>query len=364
MSDVFRDLLKKVGSGSHTSKELSRDEAATATRLMLMQAATPAQIGAFMIAHRIRRPTGEEMAGLLDAYAEIGPHLEPIEAPYPALVMGIPYDGRSRTCPVSPLVALLLATVGCPVVQHGGERMPTKYGIPLVEVWQALGIDWTRLSLNQAQQVFAATKLSLLYLPNHFPAAHALLPFRDQIGKRPPFATAELMWCPYLGDALLLCGYVHPPTEDLVRTACTLRHIPRLITIKGLEGSCDLPRDRTNIIGIHQSCLQEPHLNPPGPTVANSTFERLLLHPRDYNMAAPEVPLVEGMELSQALTSVLAGAQTEMTKAVVWNAGFGLWQCGYSEGLAAGLEAAAALLQSGKVAHTLNELQRAIATQS
>ena len=68
MSNIFRELLKKVGSGVHTGKDLSRQEAAIATQMMLEAEATPAQIGAFLIAHRIKRPTSEELAGMLDAY--------------------------------------------------------------------------------------------------------------------------------------------------------------------------------------------------------------------------------------------------------------------------------------------------------
>ena len=41
MSQEFRDLLKKVGSGSHTSTPLTRDEAARAGRMMLTQEADP-----------------------------------------------------------------------------------------------------------------------------------------------------------------------------------------------------------------------------------------------------------------------------------------------------------------------------------
>lgn len=63
MSQAFRALLKKVGSGQHTSAVLTRAEAAEAARLMLAQEATPAQIGAFMIAHRIKRPHPDELAG-------------------------------------------------------------------------------------------------------------------------------------------------------------------------------------------------------------------------------------------------------------------------------------------------------------
>ena len=47
MSNEFRDLLRKVGSGVHTGENLNRTEAAAATRMMLLQEATPAQIGRF-----------------------------------------------------------------------------------------------------------------------------------------------------------------------------------------------------------------------------------------------------------------------------------------------------------------------------
>ena len=66
--DRFKQHLRKVGSGEHTSKGMSRDEAADAMELMLQGEATPAQIGAFLIAHRIRRPEPQELTGMLDTY--------------------------------------------------------------------------------------------------------------------------------------------------------------------------------------------------------------------------------------------------------------------------------------------------------
>ena len=68
MSNDFRELVKTIGSGPHTGKHLSRVEARAAMGMMLEAQATPAQIGAFLIAHRIKRPTAEELAGMLDAY--------------------------------------------------------------------------------------------------------------------------------------------------------------------------------------------------------------------------------------------------------------------------------------------------------
>lgn len=105
MSQEFRELLKKIGSGTHTHQDLSRAEAASAARMLLRGEATPAQIGAFLIAHRIKRPTAEELAGMLDAYAEDGPLLPRQDLPHPLIIFGHPYDGRSRTAPLGVLVA-------------------------------------------------------------------------------------------------------------------------------------------------------------------------------------------------------------------------------------------------------------------
>ena len=54
--EKLKPYLKKIGSGEFTGKSLNREESAEATKLILREEASPAQIGAFMIAHRIRRP--------------------------------------------------------------------------------------------------------------------------------------------------------------------------------------------------------------------------------------------------------------------------------------------------------------------
>lgn len=96
----FRELIGKVGSGEHTSTGLDRQEAAEAMDLMLQGLVDGAQMGAFLIAHRIRRPHPTELAGMLDSYRRCGPVLEtPGRRP---LCFGVPYDGRSRTAPCCP----------------------------------------------------------------------------------------------------------------------------------------------------------------------------------------------------------------------------------------------------------------------
>ena len=344
MSLEFRELLKTIGSGTHTSKDLNRAEAAAAARMMLQQTATPAQIGAFMIAHRIKRPTGEELAGILDAYEQLGPTVPGIDAQRPVVVFSIPYDGRSRTAPVLPLTALILATAGCPVLMHGGDRMPTKHGVPLVEVWQALGVDWTRLSLEQVHHRFAETLLGFVYLPQHFPLAHQLVPYREQVGKRPPLATAELLWCPYAGHAHLVSGFVHPPTETLLQTTLALRGVQHYTTVKGLEGSCDLPRDRTAIIGTRSA-------------ETGATLNRLLLSAREYGVGGPEVGYETTATLVTQIHQVLQGDTSALLPAVLWNGGFYLWHMGICADLKAGMAMVEELLKQGQVATTLRRCQ-------
>ncbi|MDP5339508.1 MAG: anthranilate phosphoribosyltransferase family protein [Nodularia sp. (in: cyanobacteria)] len=342
MRNVFRELLKKVGSGNHTGENLTRAEAATATKMMLLGEATPAQIGAFLIAHRIRRPTGEELAGMLDAYQELGPKLQPIASAPPAMVLGIPYDGRTRTAPISPVTALLLAAAGQPVIMHGGDRLPTKYGLPLIEIWQGLGVDWTALPLAQTQQVFEQTNIGFIYTPVHFPLTNAMWEYRDQLGKRPPLATMELIWCPYAGEAHIVAGFVHPPTEAMFRVALDLRKVHKYTLIKGLEGSCDLPRDRTAIIALSKTPQE---------------IERLLLSPHDYGITSKNVPLGNTSELLTQIQAVLAGQPGELMQTALWNGGFYLWRSGICFDMPSGLSKAAELLNNGAVAAKLQQLK-------
>lgn len=370
MSDAFRELLRMVGSGPHTGKQLSREQSADATRMMLLQEATPAQIGAFMIAHRIRRPTGEELAGMLDAYDQLGPKLQPIERDYPALVLCCPYDGRDRTVPVTVLTALIVLAVGCPVVMHGGDRMPTKEGMPLIDLWHALGVEWRSLSLAQVQHVFQQTGLGFVYLPHHFPLAQGLVPFREQIGKRPPFATLELMWCPYAGEANVVSGFVHPPTEGMIQSAFALRGTTRFTTVKGLEGSCDLPRERTGIIGLARPVASAQLIQPLIGDSAGSDqlshpdwpfqFERLHLHPQDYGFLGKNAPFTTEADVIQQIKAVVDGDRSEVFRAAVWNGGFYLWLCGHAPTIASGIDQAEAIVASGQARSMLKQVSTAV----
>jgi anthranilate phosphoribosyltransferase len=324
---LFRDLIGKVGSGEHTSTGLSRQEAREAMELMLKGQVDPAQMGAFLIAHRIRRPAPQELTGMLDGYRSLGPILT--TAGRRALCFGVPYDGRSRTAPVLPLLALTLAAAGIPVVLHGGNPMPVKYGITLAELFAALGIEWRGLPLEAVQDRLDGHGLALTHQPDHFQAAERLVLIRDLIGKRPPVASLELLWTPHQGQRLLVSGFVHPPTETRAWEALAGAGETDLLTVKGLEGSTDLPTTRAGITA----------------RVRLGMVERILLHPRDHGISAAEIPW-SGLEDWRRDAQLALRGEGPLAEALLWNLGAYLWLADRHGDLPTALEQARALLQA------------------
>lgn len=345
MGKEFRNFLRKVGSGPHTSKDLSREESARAMELMLTQEATPAQIGAFLIAHRIKRPTGMELAGMLDAFNQLGPKIPALSSDKSVLILSQPYDGRDRTCPLSPITALILAAANCPVLQHGGDRMPTKEGIPLIELWQGLGVNWRSPSLAEMQGILEKTNLGFVYLAKHFPQAQGLVIYREEIGKRPPLATLELIWAPYAGKSHVVAGFVHPPTEKMIADALALRGVAKFTTVKGLEGSCDLPQERTAIIGLYD------------PINAENPLTRLRLHSKDYGLGGKNPVWTNLTDYLTLVKATLAGENTPLRSALVWNSAFYLWQHTDADNLETAIAKAEQLIDDGLVQRKLNQLQ-------
>ncbi len=335
----FKYHLRKIGSGQHTSRGMSREEAAEALHLMLTYKASPAQIGAFMIAHRIRRPEPQELAGMLDTYLNLGPKLLSKENQRRPLCFGMPFDGRKRTAPIYPLTALILISAGQPVVLQGGARMPIKYGITTEELFRALNLNLQKLTLKQVQRGFWENGIAFIYQPDHFPLADNLNSYRDEIGKRSTLASIELLWTAHRGKHLLVSGFVHPPTEMRAWKALSLMNEEDLITIKGSEGGIDLSTSNSCITGhIHDNQLN-----------------RLILHPREHLCFEHEAKW-EGLNTwkNQALQAL--ENKGALLKALRWNAGAYLWFAGITETLNEGIELAAFHISSGLAKQTLERL--------
>ncbi len=335
----FKAHLSKVGSGVQTSRGMSREESADALHLILTAQASPAQIGAFLIAHRIRRPEPQELAGMLDTYRVLGPKLKSANGQKRPICFGMPFDGRTRTAPIYPLTALVLLSTGQPIVLQGGRRMPVKYGVTAEELFKALGLELKDLTMDQVEAGFQQHGLALIYQPDHFPLAESLISYRDEIGKRPPLASLELLWTAHQGEHLLVSGFVHPPTENRAWKALELAGEKSLITVKGLEGSTDLP--------ISRACVMS--------WVQAGQPERLVLHPRDHGCFDQDIEWNNIEQWSEQALEALNN-RGSLSQPLLWNAGTYLWLAGLADNLDEGIAHAEKCLQSGLAQTTLEQL--------
>ena len=337
--EQFKKFLRKVGSGEHTSRGMSRTESAIALKLILTGKATPAQIGAFMMAHRIRRPEPQELAGMIDTYLELGPQLQSKNKQRRPMCFGMPFDGRCRTAPIYPLTTLILLSAGQPVVLHGGNRMPVKYGITAIELFKTLGLSLTGLTSYKLQNCFHENGFALIHQPDHFPLAESLISYREEIGKRPPLASMELIWTSHKGEHLLVSGFVHPPTEERAQKALELLGEINHISIKGLEGSTDLPISRACITG----------------RVQEKQWERIILHPGQYRCAGQDAQWNNLVTWHDDAIAAL-GNKGPLKQALCWNAGVYLWFGGITNTIEEGLIKAENLMTSGVAKKTLTQL--------
>jgi anthranilate phosphoribosyltransferase len=150
----------------------------------------------------------------------------------------------------------------------------------------------------------------------------------------------------------------------MFQDALQLRGKPtQFTTVKGLEGSCDLPRSRTVIIGLGEM-LDHPSVDSSNGSSSASgnllQFDRLHLHPRDYNLAGSDVPFESTVQTIAAIRSVLNGERSELLLSAIWSGGFYLWRCGICPNMQTGLAQAEEMFISGQVAQKLQKLQSAI----
>src|SRR5476651_573392 len=129
--DDLKSIIGKVATGA----TLSRDEAASAFDSMMSGEATPAQMGALLMALRVRGETVDEITGAVSAMRA---KMLRVSAPPDAVdVVGTGGDG-SGSYNVSTLAAIIVASCGVPVAKHGNRAASSLSGA--ADVLTALGV--------------------------------------------------------------------------------------------------------------------------------------------------------------------------------------------------------------------------------
>src|ERR1019366_4667915 len=148
--------IKVIGRGKHGARSLSREQAADLFGQVLDRTVTDLEIGGFCLAMRIKGETPQEMAGFLDATRQRLNHVPATEKP----VIVIPsYNGTRKLPVLTPLLALLLAREGLPVLVHGTATESGR--IEASNVLAALDIPTQQVirSIANSEIAFAPTEL-------------------------------------------------------------------------------------------------------------------------------------------------------------------------------------------------------------
>ena len=145
MSERIKPFLAKVATG----RALSRKEAEDAFAILMSGEATPAQIGGFLMALRVRGESVEEIAGAVSAMRA---NMARVEAPAGTVdIVGTGGD-NSGTVNVSTCSAFVISACGVPVAKHGNRALSSRSGA--ADVLAALGPPcamWARPAASSAR---------------------------------------------------------------------------------------------------------------------------------------------------------------------------------------------------------------------
>jgi anthranilate phosphoribosyltransferase len=232
----MRSILKRIATGPELSKDISYEEARTGMRYVLDGRVDPVQAGIFLIALRMKRETDDENRGVLQAIID-ATHTVTADVD-DVLDLADPYDGFTRTLPVSPFLPAVLAACGVACVTHGVERMGPKFGVTHRQVLRAAGVA-VDLTVEEAAARIADSRIGWAYVDQKVfcPKLHKLADFRTLIVKRPAITTAEVLAGPVRGRRThLVTGYVHKPYPRIYALLARHAGFDSALIVRGVEG--------------------------------------------------------------------------------------------------------------------------------
>jgi len=241
--------IKVIGRGKDGARPLTREQAADLFGQVLDGSVTDLEIGGFCLAMRIKGETPVEMAGFLDATYE---RMQRFPASDKPTVVLPSYNGARKLPVLTPLLALLLAREGLPVLVHGTATESSR--VFTSNVLAVLGIPAQAAigKIANGEVVFAPTELLCLGLKR-------LLDVRRAVGLRNPAHSLVKIMNPCLGKALVVSSYTHP--EYAISMGQTFELIAaNALLLRGTEGEVVADARRTPqmeaFIGGERTLLQ------------------------------------------------------------------------------------------------------------
>ena len=248
--------LRQIGRGKEGARSLTRAQAFELMSLVLDGQVSDLELGAFVIAMRIKGESIDELAGFLDATRE---RCLPLAAAQPVVVLPS-YNGARKLPNLTPLLALLLADQGLSVLVHGPLHDPAR--VTSAEIFHDLGLPMARdaADIESAWQrrapVFISTDLLC-------PPLARLLDVRRVVGLRNSGHTVAKLLDPFsAGRGFRVVNYTHPEYARLLADFAVQTRA-NLLLLRGTEGEpvADprrLPRLDVFIDGVARADLSLP----------------------------------------------------------------------------------------------------------
>ena len=207
-TDVFSAarFIKEIGRGKEGARNLSRADAALLYAAMLARRISDLELGAVLLAMRIKGESVDEIAGFMDAADASYTQLHaPVGSIMPVIIPS--YNGARKMANLTPLLAMLLAREGVPVLVHGVLQDAGR--VTTAEIFTALG--WPlAASVDAAQQTLATQAPAFIAIDVLAPQIAGLLALRRVLGVRSSTHTLVKILQPFDGPALRLSSYTHP----------------------------------------------------------------------------------------------------------------------------------------------------------
>ena len=218
--------IKEIGRGKQGARSITRAQAKDLFGQVLDGAVTDLEIGAFCLAMRIKGETAEEMGGFLDATYE---RLDPVPSASGKPVVVLPsYNGARRLPVLTPLLALLVARRGLPVMIHGTATESSRVFVS--DVLQQLDIRAETViePIADGEAVYVPTELLC-------PGLKRLLDVRRSVGLRNSAHSLVKLMNPCAGPAVIVSSYTHPEYAVSMAQVFELMGSTALL-LRGTEG--------------------------------------------------------------------------------------------------------------------------------
>ncbi|MFZ6870484.1 DNA-binding protein YbiB [Undibacterium sp. Di27W] len=229
-------FIKEIGRGKDGARSMTQADAATLYTAMLAGRVSDLELGGILLSMRIKGESIEEIAGFMQAAQPyLLPLQVPVDGPYAPVVIPT-YNGARKKANLTPLLALLLARRGIPVLVHGVRTDAGR--VATAEIFQALGLPL----VNTAEQVLAQMQQqqpAFIPIDALSPAMAHLLSLRRILGVRNSTHTLVKLLQPFAVPALRLSSYTHPEYLLMLQdyfTRCAPAEAGDIFLMRGTEG--------------------------------------------------------------------------------------------------------------------------------